>query len=351
MHRRQNVLGNSFAGRRRAYSRRASRRVTDILDFEDFTTPVQEKKQMASGLTAELKRGASIYMREPEKIVVRGVDTPESDVSPIQLQRLKLPLNEATVVSMMHVGVQKTIFCRRNGDQLEVWDGNRRVLHAREANRRLLAAGREPILVKLEITKASDEQIFALSRLNNRHHVDESPLQTAEAAAIMLNKMDEEQAAAYLGVGVPMLRIYLSLNDLDPIVRDGVADGQISLTAASKLARLPREEQVTSFKAALAEGGGGKVTVAAAAAVRATAQAKKANGKKAKEIAPAPPKRVLTKLVSAVEEKELEVPGAENLSFYDGIKFALGQLPPQRVKGMTAAITQLTAKKRRSAEA
>lgn len=311
---------------------------------------------MASGATAALARGPSSYLIEPEKLIVRGVDTPESDVNPIQLERLRKPLNEATVISMVYVGVQKTVFARRNGERFEVWDGNRRVLHAREANRRLRAEGKEPIKVRFEIRAVSDNELFALSRLNNRHQLDESPLQTAEAAAIMMQRgKSEEEVAAYLGLGVPMLRIYLALNDLHPDVRDAITAGvtlsngmhaTLAPTAAAKLARLSREEQVKALEEMLAKN---DVTVAGAAAVRSNIRSAAKGTKKEREIAPAPPKRVLTKLVEAKEE--LSIPGVEDLDFFAGIEFALGRLPSNRIKGMNATLSKLTSKKQRAKEA
>lgn len=299
---------------------------------------------MATGVTSTLQRGASAYLIEPEKLVVRGVDTPESDVSSVQLSRLKQPLNEATVLSIMAVGVQKTIFVKRDGDTLVPWEGNRRTLHAREANRRLVKKGLEPVKVKIEIKSASDEQIFALQRLNNRHHLDESPLQTAEAAAIMLEKMSEADVAAFLGFGVPMLHIYLALNDLHPKLKEEIAKGVLSPTAGAKLAGLKRDEQVGAFETMKESG---ELTVAAAAAVRASVRKNgNGHGKGGKpEVVLAPPRRVLAKLVE--QRKDLDVKAPKG--FWEGVEFALGRRSARTITGMSAAITQVSTPKRKRA--
>ena len=186
---------------------------------------------MARGATAELKRGPNSFWTAPEDVIVVGIDTPHKAGEHALLRtkteedRLHAPLNEAMVLSMMHMGVRKTIFVRRDGPHYEVVDGRRRVLHAREANRRRIKQGEEPIQLRFEIKQGSDDQLFAMSRVDNRHHMDESPLATAEAAALMSEKMSEDQVAAILGIGVPMLRLYLSLNDLVPEVRSAITDG------------------------------------------------------------------------------------------------------------------------------
>jgi ParB family chromosome partitioning protein len=360
---------NGFADRRKAYAKRNSRRTIELvtalarisapanesssarhvthLDY-GHATPVsslnQELPIMASGVTSTLQR-VSAYAIEPEKLIVPGIDRPfrNAEEERLESERVNAPLNEATVISMMLYGVQKTVFVRRDGDKLEVWDGKRRVLHAREANKRLKKAGAEGILVKIEVKAATDEQIFALQRLNNRHHVDESPLQTAEAAALMLSKgRGKDEVAAVLNIGVPMLDIYLKLNDLHQDVRESVATGEVSPTAAAKLASLPRDQQVT----ALAEmRKSGELTVAAAAATRSNIISRKAaNGpaKKPKsDITPPPPRRVLAKLVEHRKELEVDVPRG----FWDGVEFALGRMPARSIKGMQPAITQLTTPK------
>lgn len=358
--------GNSFVGRRSAYSRRNTRRITTELDFA-LGTPAansphtQEKiPTMATGLTASLARTAANYLIEPERLVVVGVDTADkAGDHPLlatkgEADRLKQSqvLEESLVLNIMAVGVRKAIFVRRNGDKFEVQDGRRRILHAREANKRLRAMKREPIKVEMVIKKVTDEQAFTHSRIDNRHHLPETPIQTTEAATKMIALgQTEEEVAAALGIGVPMLKIYLSLNDCAPQLRKAVEDGKLSPTAASKLVNLSREEQVEAFEK-LAQNGE-PITVAKTSAVRSASVSAKKNGRApAKEVSVVPPRRTLSKLL------ELREAGAEELKevdvakgFWDGVSFALGKLNPKQVKGMTKAIHAATAKKSKASAA
>lgn len=313
---------------------------------------------MASGATADLKRGQSSYWIAPEELVVIGVDTPHKGGEHALLrtkgeeERLRAPLVPAMTTSIMHVGVRMTVFVRRNGDHFEVVDGRRRVLHARAANVLLREQKKDPIQVRFEVKQGTDDQIFAMSRLDNRHHMDESPLLTAEAAALMIDKMDEETAAAHLGIGVPMLRIYLSLNDLVPEVRSAIVNGveispgvhaQLSPTAAAKLAKLPREEQLPALQEMVKAK---DLSVANAAATRATFRAKREKPTSGTRT-PAPQKRVLTKLVDNASDLEVDV----TPDFWAGVNFALGRLNPKQIKGMTTAIRAVsTAKSKKVAQ-
>lgn len=68
---------------------------------------------------------------------------------PLYDRRVHLPPDEPTVRNIMALGVLETILIHKDpetGDVIVV-DGRRRVINAREANRRLHDLGKEPILV------------------------------------------------------------------------------------------------------------------------------------------------------------------------------------------------------------
>src|SRR5512137_1971108 len=79
---------------------------------------------------------------------------------PLYDERVDLPPDEAAVLSIMRHGVIKPITVRKNGYMnggtavIEVMDGRSTVIAAAEANRRLLKAGRDPILVPAIIRRA-----------------------------------------------------------------------------------------------------------------------------------------------------------------------------------------------------
>lgn len=362
--------GNSFLKRRQAFAKRGSRKTT-VLQLEgsksksevrvykfapafpalpEREAPLKGKVKMAAGVTKDLPRGPSTYYVAPEDLIVVGVDTKvKAGEHPLlrtkgEVERLHAPLDEAMVGSMMVAGVRRTVFVRRVGHTLEVVEGRRRVLHARETNKRLLKAKKDPIKIKVELKQGTDDQVYAQSRLDNRHYLAETPLMTAEAAAIMLDKMSEQEVADFLGVQIPMLRVYLALNRAIPELRNAVERGEASVTAVSKLVNLPIEEQADAYKKLLAEGGG-KITVAQTAAVRAKANAKK-NGNGAHSGNPPPSKRVLNRLLEKEDaRKEVDVPKG----FWEGVEFALGRKNPVKISGMLEAMRTVSSPKRKTA--
>ena len=72
---------------------------------------------------------------------------------PLYDERVELPPDESVVLNMMKYGVRVALEVRKDGPEIQVVDGRRRTINARETNRRLVAEGRDPLLVKVVLAR------------------------------------------------------------------------------------------------------------------------------------------------------------------------------------------------------
>jgi len=255
---------------------------------------------------------------DPEDLVVIGIDTQDGTEHPLYDERVHLPMDESLVRNIMVYGVIQAITVRKDGGAVEVVAGRRRVLHAREANRRLVAEGKEPVVVPvLAPRRGSDHELFgvALSE-NEQRRGDDILVKAAKAARYMeMSGHDEDTCAITFGVTPQTIGNWLKLLDLGKPVQKMVTSGQISATAAAKLASLPRKEQAEEAEKMIADG---------ATTVReATARAARRAGGGAPSAAPG--KRVCRKVIALGKAKEVDP------VFLAGMRFAIGDMTTEDV--------------------
>ena len=294
--------------------------------------------------TKELARGRSTYKIDPKQLVIYGYDRgPKIGEHP-----LARPVTEPSaelIQSFKERGVEKAVWVARIGADLVVVDGRTRTIGARKV-------GLEE--VEFVMKEGDALHLLGLSFLANLGAHGEKPAEIAEAAV----KMNEagfspEQIASYLQVGVPMVKVYLTWKDLSEPSKKLVEKGEMSFTAASKLKGLDDAAQAAEIEK-MREAGG--LTVAAANATRAartaTKKAAKKKGRKAAQVdvAAAPKRRILRRLVERVESKELETKVDVRSDFWLGVKFSQGLLSPKSIKGLSAAIAEVSAKKTAAAQ-
>jgi ParB family chromosome partitioning protein len=202
---------------------------------------------MGSG-TAD-KMGAEgrmdVYYINPDHLVL--VMDPKSELYD---ERMELPLNEALVADIFENGVQQTVQVRRNGSDknghylLEVIDGRQRVRSCREANKRRVAAGLEPHLVKTELVKGTPDEIFEqMVRLNQFRQSDSPVMLARKAQRYMARGHDAKKASTIFGLNVKTLEKYLELLDLVPEVQKMVEDRRLTIGVALELASVPMAGQ------------------------------------------------------------------------------------------------------------
>jgi len=175
--------------------------------------------------------------------------------------RVHLPVDEATVRNMMVNGVLEPILVRKNGEKdgkaiVECIAGRQRVKAALEANRRLVAEGKEPIRVPATVRRGDEATLFGILISENEIRHGETPMSRAEKVARYMNMgRSEEDASIAFGVGPQTIRNLLALMDCAPAVQKAVEAGQLTATmAALDFAKIPREDQEAALERLLAAG-------------------------------------------------------------------------------------------------
>lgn len=199
----------------------------------------------------------TIFLFPPEELVL--VDDP---AHPLYQGRVHLPVSEQLVRSMLVKGFRSVIIVRRDGDKGLVVDGRQRVKAACEANRRLVAEGKEPLRVRAYLERGDDADLFGVMVLSNKGRQDDDPMAEAQELKRFLDMgRSEEEAAAIFCVPTSRVRQMMTLFDLAPKVQKAVSDGKVSISAAAKMAKLDSADQVERLDELLAAGNG-KATVA-----------------------------------------------------------------------------------------
>lgn len=219
---------------------------------------------MGSKMDGALGRGDRWFF-DPDDLVIVGLDTKDGKEHPLYDERATLEVPRWLIDSIKAFGVVEDVVIRRDGSDSLVVDGRQRTKAARLANKELKKEGKDIVRVPVTIRKDDDKGVEAIAALTNEQRQADTPLVRAQKAQRMLERGHAEAAVAmYFGITKEYLRQLIKLLDLDGSVQKAVENGEVSASAASKLASLKREEQ----KAKLAElrekkaanGGNGKVT-------------------------------------------------------------------------------------------
>lgn len=187
-----------------------------------------------------------LFFFDPNDLVL--VEDPKH---PLYDERIKLPIDEAIVLSIMKFGVLEPVTVRKNGvdkkgnPQIEVIDGRQRTRCAREANRRLAEAGGELHRVPAVIKRVDDATLFGIMVATNEGRTQDSPLVKARKMSrfIAMGRSEEDVSITFC-CSKATVKNHLALLDLDETVQQAIEAGRVGVTIAKKLAILPREEQV-----------------------------------------------------------------------------------------------------------
>lgn len=241
-------------------------------------------------LAFDAHRMGGYYRMSPEELVIQGLDTKAGKDHPLYDLTSRHQIDEALLADIMANGVRDAVKVRKDGDKAELIDGRRRVIHAREANKRLAKRGQDPILIPVHVVKvASDKDATLLMMSSNSFSLAEDPVDRAEKAAKAIARgATEEEVGLALGVDAPAVKNILRLCDCSEKVKQAVREGVIPTTSAIKMSELVRSEQDELLEALRSQGD--RITVkqtgAAVAekiaeklAAEAPAPAKKGRGK------------------------------------------------------------------------
>src|SRR5580658_9498251 len=196
----------------------------------------------ASRDALKAKGKTDVYFFDPvDLVLVKGKDDLLYDA------RAEESFDEDLVLNMLHrpdgkppLGVIEPVIVRRNPEsgKVEVVAGRRRVLAAREANRRFKSMGLSPIRVPAWIKRLDESSTLAALVSENEHRLADSPLNRAKKLQRYINLgHGEKEAAVLFGVSEATVRNMLLVLDAPAAVRHALEAGKIAATAAYQLAR------------------------------------------------------------------------------------------------------------------
>lgn len=200
-------------------------------------------------------RGELLWF-EPEFLVL--VD---DENHPLYDERVHFPVDEAMVRNIMVNGVIEPVLIRKNGESkggtpiVEVVDGRQRVKNAREANKRLKAEGKESIRVPATLRRGENKDLYGVMvSANDIRKGDNLLVRAKKCAKLLKYGRTEEEAAILHGVSETTVRNWLALLEASVAVQKAVERAEIPLTVATKLAKLPMDEQPEALEKLRAEG-------------------------------------------------------------------------------------------------
>jgi ParB family transcriptional regulator, chromosome partitioning protein len=258
-----------------------------------------------------------------------GLTTSDGEEHPDYDPRILLPLDEAMVNSIDERGVDKAVDIAVIDGAVFVIDGRRRTMHAWAALDRHTPAEQAEhpaAFIECKLWHLTDAERARFAIVANAHRLNDDPVTEAEKAHRLSKQfgVSDEQICTDFGWSIGTLRNRRKLIDgsLPKSVLDMVRSGKLLVSAALKLKGQSPEEALQAAKE-LAAGGTSKQG--------ARAKATKTDG------VARPGIRLLAKIV-ANEEAAPEAERHLDENVRQAIKWALGELQPGSIKGLSAAI-------------
>jgi ParB family chromosome partitioning protein len=169
---------------------------------------------------------------------------------PLYDPRVERKPPDTLVANIMHLGVIQPITVVKDGPNAIVVDGRQRTLAAIEANKLLKKSGGDQIKVPCFKRAGEDTGLLGLMISTNEHRHDDDPLFKAQKLQRFLEiGGTEDDAAIHFGVSKATVKMWSRVLELSAPVKTAIKKGQISASAASRLASMTAAEQ----KDALAE--------------------------------------------------------------------------------------------------
>ncbi|MDR2981238.1 MAG: ParB N-terminal domain-containing protein [Puniceicoccales bacterium] len=191
----------------------------------------------------DAKRG-NIFRLEPERLtLVTDKNHPLYD------PRVEDEPSESMIANIAMHGVLEPIIVRKNGEVIEVVAGRGRTKATLEANRRLAAEGKPPLLIPAIVRGGSDADLFGVLIAENEIRREDTMIHKGEKARKLLNMgYSVQQIAVTFGVTRQAVEKWLEADELPQQIKDAVKNGEISATAAVQMSGYSREEQVQRYE-------------------------------------------------------------------------------------------------------
>ncbi|HEY6114476.1 MAG TPA: hypothetical protein VI172_00825 [Candidatus Dormibacteraeota bacterium] len=206
--------------------------------------PAPKKSSQAEG-----SRG-SLWTYDPFELVIVGLDTkdrPDHYLYDAESLAYDAERDDAMIANVRRRGVLKPVLIERDGDRNLVVDGRSRVRWARAAAKLQKDAGEVVLKVRCVVVRGKPAEVYGISRAAQRHRPDDSDVAQARQLQRMIDMVGSEgEAATELAITPLRARKLLALLTTDPKVQTAVTRG-MSLDAAARLAKLPREQQIVKL--------------------------------------------------------------------------------------------------------
>jgi ParB family chromosome partitioning protein len=192
---------------------------------------------------------SKVYNYDPDDLII--ITDPSQQYYD---ERAELPVEEKLVKNFMFnsQGILQNIIIAKDDDGKPiVIAGKQRVKAAREANKRLKAAGLEPLKVPCRLRKGSESDLMGIMISENECRRNTDPFSKAELCQKYIDLGNTQtQASELFGVSNATICNWIKLLDLSDKIKDEVRNGFLSVTAALQLSDLSRNEQNKTFEQA-----------------------------------------------------------------------------------------------------
>lgn len=170
-------------------------------------------------------------------------------------RRVELPIDDALVASIAEIGVLQPVEVRKVGDNYEVIDGRRRVLHAREAQR---IYPDKKISIPVRPVTRRDAEAARDATVSNAQRRDSSPVTKGEEAIRLMESFgySQDDVCRFFGAGWPAISSWIGVaKKASEQVRQALENGEITLTKAIQISRHKPEFQEANLEKAIESGG------------------------------------------------------------------------------------------------
>ena len=191
-----------------------------------------------------------------DRLVSPDIDSLEGEKHPLFDDRVFMPLQEGHINLAMKHGIPQNVIVRKNGESLEVVDGRRRTLIAREANLRLVASGEEPIRLSVTIKRGDEISSMAVMVMANELRTPDEIYNKAKKANRLIEKgADVEEVAEYFSVTTTTIKNWLKLLEMSDRVQKGCRTGLVNVSEAIQWVKEDHAKQDELLKAHVAATG------------------------------------------------------------------------------------------------
>ena len=187
-----------------------------------------------------------VFMVKPENLTLVY-----DKAHPLYDPRVENPPSESMIANIAVNGVLEPVIVRKNGGDYEIVAGRGRTKSAIEANKRLKAEGKPPILIPCIMRGGTDADLYGVMVSENEIRREDAMIIKGMKARKLLDfGYTVQQIAVTFGVSRQAVENWLAADELPQEIKDAVESGEITATAAVELAKggQSKDEQIQQFE-------------------------------------------------------------------------------------------------------